>query len=127
MNSSLNLFLIGLGIGAFVAAAGGLIEYWLHLRRKREPFIGVPSCLLYTVGGLVLAGVVALITSLIVTGGVGPALLMGAGVLTGFYVGFMLLVATWLVLDRRRAVPDLTPTPDAKVQEDKHDSATPHA
>jgi len=99
--NNLNLFLIGLVIGIVVAVAGGLVEYGLHLRRKREPRFGVPGCLVYTVGGLIVAGVVALVASFVLTGGVGPALRLGLGVMAGFYGGFILLVSIWLLLETR--------------------------
>ena len=102
-SSNLTLFLIGLAIGGFVALLVGLVDYALHLRRNREPRFGVPGCLVYTVGGLIVAGVVAIIVSIITTGGPGPALLMGAGVLTGFYAGFILMVLIWLARDNMRA------------------------
>jgi hypothetical protein len=63
----------------------------------------VPSCLLYVTTGLGLAGLVAIIASLWLTGGIRPALLMGAGVLAGFYAGFILLLGIWLYFDSRRA------------------------
>lgn len=95
------LFVIGLIIGAGVAAIGGLIEYFLHLRRNREPRFGVPGCLVYAVGGLGLAGLAAIVTSFIVSGSAVPALIMGAGVLTGFYGGFILLVGLWFLIESR--------------------------
>jgi hypothetical protein len=100
--SNLDLFLIGLAIGVVVALAGGLIEYALHLRRNREPRFGVPGCLVYTIGGLILAGIVAVIGSLVLTGGIGPALYVGLGVMAGFYGGFILLVSVWLLLETLR-------------------------
>ena len=100
-SSNPRLFLIGLLIGVVVAVAGGLVEYVLHLRRKREPRFGVPGCLVYTVGGLIVAGMVALVASFVLTGGIGPALIMGLGVMAGFYGGFILLVSIWLLLETR--------------------------
>lgn len=114
-SSNLTLFLIGLAIGITVALSGGLIDYGLHLRRNREPTFGVPGCLVYTVGGLVLAGVVALIASLLVTGGVGAALIMGAGVMVGFYAGFMLLVGLWFLHDSVRQPAEKTMPSDSTV------------
>jgi hypothetical protein len=95
------LFVIGLILGIGVAAIGGLVEFFLHLRRNREPRFGVPGCLVYTVGGLALAGLAAIVTSFIVAGSIVPALIMGAGVLTGFYGGFILLVGLWFLIDAR--------------------------
>ncbi len=105
-SSNLTLFLIGLAIGAATAALGGVVEFGLHLRRRREPKFGVPGCLVYTIGGLILAGIVALIVSLIATGSLGPALVMGGGVLVGFYSGFILLVLLWFVRDSARGRAD---------------------
>jgi len=112
--NNLNLFLIGLVIGIVVAVAGGLVEYGLHLRRKREPRFGVPGCLVYTVGGLIVAGVVALVASFVLTGGVGPALRLGLGVMAGFYGGFILLVSIWLLLETRgtKKTTDFTDSTD---------------
>lgn len=114
--SNLNLFLIGLAIGITVALVGGLIEYALHLRRRRGPRFAVPGCLVYTIGGLILAGIVAMVASLVLTGGIGPALYMGLGVMAGFYGGFILLVSLWLLLETLRpsdenAVPSDSPLP----------------
>lgn len=101
-SSNLTFFLTGLAIGIVVALAGGMVEYFLHLRRRREPRFGVPGCLVYTIGGLILAGIVAIIASLVLTGGIGPALFMGLGVMAGFYGGFILLVSLWLLLETLR-------------------------
>lgn len=101
-SSNLTLFLIGLAIGAATAALGGVVDFVLHLRRQREPSFGVPGCLVYTIGGLILAGVVAIITSLILTGSIGPALIMGGGVLLGFYGGFIVLVGLWFARENAR-------------------------
>lgn len=101
--SNTTFFLIGLAIGVAAALVGGLVEYGLHLRRKGEPRFGVPGCLVYTIGGFILAGVVAIVASIILTGGVGPALYMGLGVMAGFYGGFIVLVSLWLLLETRRS------------------------
>lgn len=114
-SSNLTIFLIGLAIGIVVALAGGLVEYFLHLRRRREPRFGVPGCLVYTIGGLVLAGIVAIIASLVLTGGIGPALIMGLGVMAGFYSGFILLVSVWLLLETLRPSGDNTISSDSPI------------
>jgi hypothetical protein len=98
-NLSLTFFLVGLAIGSGTAFLGGLVEYLLHLRRNGRPRPGTPSCLLYAAGGLILAGIVASAASLLATGGLRPALIMGAGVMTGFYGGFILLVGLWFLID----------------------------
>jgi hypothetical protein len=103
LSSNSSLFLVGLGIGFLVALVGGAVEYRLHLRRDQMPVARVPGCLLYTIAGLIFAGIVAVVASLFLTGGVWAALVMGVGVLAGFYGGFILLVVLWLAIDRRRA------------------------
>lgn len=107
--SNLHLFLIGLAAGVGVAVVGGIIEYFLHLRRANGPRFGVPGCLVYTIGGLILAGVVALGISLYLTGSAVPALFVGLGVMAGFYGGFILLVALWLLLETLRPSADNKP------------------
>ena len=105
-SSNLTLFLIGLAIGAATAVLGGVVDCALHLRRRRGPNPGVPGCLVYTIGGLILAGLIALITSLVLTGSLGPALVIGGGVLLGFYAGFIVLVVLWFVRDSAHATSD---------------------
>jgi len=102
-SSNLTLFLIGLAIGTGTAVLGGVVDFVLHLRRQREPSFGVPGCLVYTIGGLILAGVAAIITSLVMTGSIGPALVIGGGVLLGFYGGFIVLVGLWFARENARA------------------------
>jgi hypothetical protein len=111
LGSNSSLFLIGLGLGLLVALGGGVVEYVLHLRRDQLPVARVPGCLLYTVAGLILAGLVAVIASLLLTGGIWAALIMGAGVLLGFYGGFIVLVALWLLIDSRTPPPASAPEP----------------
>jgi hypothetical protein len=97
-----SLFLIGIGIGLSIAFIGGLVEYWISLRPAvtEEPR-RLPSCLLFTTGGLAIAGIAAMIVSIIFNGGVWEALIMGGGVLIGFYAGFLLLFSLWLILNRQ--------------------------
>lgn len=102
-NASGSLFLIGGSIGFSVALLGAAADYWLHLRRGTAPARGMPGCLVYTIGGLVLAGIVALAASLLLTGGVWPALILGAGVLAAFYLGFIVLFLLWVLVEHRRA------------------------
>ena len=113
--SNLSLFLVGLAIGVAVAVAGGLVEYALHLRRNREPRWGVPGCLVYTVGGLILTGIIALIASRILTGGFGAAFFVGLGVMAGFYGGFIVLVSLWLFLETQRSTGDETISSDSSL------------
>lgn len=103
-NNELALLLSGAILGLAVAALGAAIDYRRNLSRiaqlhQRQN----PGCLIYVTAGLGLAGIIALIASFLLTGGVRPALFLGAGVLTGFYTGFILLLALWLLLDSRRA------------------------
>lgn len=111
--SNLILYLIGLAIGIVVALAGGLVEYILHLRRDEEPRFGVPGCIVYVIGGLVLSGIAAVIVSLVYTGSIRPALVVGVGVMTGFYGGFSLLVGLWFLLESLRPAEDTAMSSDS--------------
>lgn len=113
--SNLTLYLIGLAIGVGVALAGGLVEYLLHLRRDREPRFGMPGCIVYVIGGLILGGIAAVIVSLIYTGSIGPALIMGVGVMTGFYGGFSLLVGLWFLIESLRPAEDSSTSSDSSL------------
>jgi hypothetical protein len=101
-NNGTTLALTGALIGLVIAAVGAAVEYRLHLRPGAPPRSRVPGCLLYVATGLGLAGIVAIIASFVSTGSVWPALMMGAGVLAGFYSGFFLLLGVWLFFDSRR-------------------------
>ncbi len=103
--SNITLLLIGGGIGLTVAVVGAIIDYWLHLRPgKPTPSPGdprQPGCILFAIGGLTLTGVVALIASFVLTGGIWPALIIGLGTFIGFYAGFLALLIIWIKLDER--------------------------
>jgi len=57
--------------------------------------------LLFVTGGLAITGFAAIIVSAILNGGVGEALIVGVGVLSGFYTGFFILFSLWILLDRQ--------------------------
>jgi hypothetical protein len=57
----------------------------------------LPGCIMYVAGALGLVGLLAIIISLILIGSVLPAIILGAGVLLGFYSGFALLLLLYLV------------------------------
>jgi hypothetical protein len=48
----------------------------------------------------VLAGIIATGASILFNGGIQPALIVGAGVLGGFYLGFALLFVLWFLVER---------------------------
>lgn len=101
MHTNNLLFLISFGFGLGVALIGGLIEYWTNLRPgAAKNFRQRPSCLIFVGGGLAVAGIIAMIASAILNGTIGGALIVGAGVLVGFYSGFIILFGLWFLLER---------------------------
>jgi hypothetical protein len=101
LNPNISLFLIGTAIGLGTALIGGLIDYWVNLRPDRpDRSDRLPSCLFFIAGGLVIGGLAAIIGSFLLNGGISNALIMGAGVLIGFYTGFILLFGIWLWMNR---------------------------
>jgi hypothetical protein len=99
MNADSSLLTLGLGIGLVLAALGGLIEFLLATRnaapnQRRE----LPGCMLYMAGILALAGIIAVLGSFLLNRSVGPALLLGAGILGGFYAGFAILFLSYLAV-----------------------------
>ena len=97
---STGLFLVGTLIGVAVATIGALVDYWLSFRpsRRTARALRLPGCFVYVLGGLGLAGVLSGLVSLMSTGGIAAAMLMGLGVITGFYCTFLGLSAFWLLL-----------------------------
>lgn len=78
-----------------------MVEYWISLRPgANESVRRLPSCLLFVAGGLAAAGIVAIFTSFVFSGSIFEALVIGAGVLTGFYTGFIVLFSLWFFLNR---------------------------
>jgi hypothetical protein len=82
LNTNLTLLIIGTGIGLGIALIGGVAEYWLSLRSDTadEPR-KLPGCLIFVIGFLTLAGIVSTVASFLINGAIGPALILGAGVL----------------------------------------------
>ncbi len=101
LSTNLTLLIGGLGIGLGIALLGGVAEYRLSLRASADTGERrLPGCLLYVAGGLALAGIVSIAASLFSNGGIRPALVLGAGVLGGFYVGFIVLFIIWFLIER---------------------------
>lgn len=98
---NLDLFLIGGGFGLLVAVLGGLVEYRAHLKRPAAERAPV-AWFLIVAGFLCFLGLVAVALSLFFTSTVVPAVIMGAGVGTGFYLGFCTLLGIWLLIQRLR-------------------------
>ncbi|MFL7837975.1 MAG: hypothetical protein ACK2T4_02135 [Candidatus Promineifilaceae bacterium] len=101
MQTNSSLLFIGLAIGFGIAGIGGLVDYLLSRRRNnQENANNLPGCMLYFGGILGFLGVIAMIISLVTSHSLSPALLLGAGVLGGFYSGFALLIIGYLLVKR---------------------------
>ncbi len=102
VSPNLTLLLIGAGAGLTVALIGGLVEYWVSMRANGSAVQHrLPGCLFYVSGGLALAGIIAIAASVLFNRGIEPALVIGAGVLGGFYLGFAFLFALWFLVERQ--------------------------
>jgi purine-cytosine permease-like protein len=96
-----SILIIGLGIGFAIALIGGLIDYLLSKRKYNSQQTNhLPGCMLYVAGFLGFLGIISIIVSFIMSGSIGPALVLGAGVLGGFYSGFALLIMGYLLVKR---------------------------
>ena len=74
-----------------------MIDYWLGRRNKNSQQMSrLPGCMMYVAGGLGLVGLFAILISIIIVGTIVPAIILGAGVLGGFYTGFALLMLAYL-------------------------------
>lgn len=101
LQTDTSLLFFGLGIGFSIAIIGGLVDYLLSRRENNlQKTNYLPGCMLYIAGVLGLLGIISIITSLILSGGIGPAIMLGAGVLGGFYSGFALLIVLYLAINR---------------------------
>lgn len=101
MQSNSSVFLIGIGIGMSIAVLGAIVDYWLSNRNNTaQQARQLPGCMLYIAGALGLAGGLALVISFIMSGSLAPALVLGAGILSGFYAGFAALILLYLLFNR---------------------------
>ena len=88
---NLTLFLIGGAIGLISAVVGAVFDYFVNQQRSLYAENGLPGCMFIVAGSLGLAGVVATAVSLLLTHSVQTAVVIGLGVLTGFFIGFATL------------------------------------
>ena len=96
-----SILFIGLGIGFATALIGGLIDYLISKSKNNSQKTNhLPGCMLYVAGVLGFLGIISIIVSFIMSGSIGPALVLGAGVLGGFYSGFALLIMGYLLVKR---------------------------
>ena len=88
---NLTFFLIGGAIGLISAGIGAVFDYFVNQRRSLYAENGLPGCMFIVAGSLGLAGVAATAVSLLFTHSIQAAVVMGLGVLTGFFIGFATL------------------------------------
>ena len=95
---NLTFFLIGGGIGLASAIVGAVLDYFVNQRRDKPAENGPPGCMFIASGSLGVAGLCAIVVSLVLTGKIGAALVVGLGVLSGFFVGFATLFIVAVLL-----------------------------
>jgi hypothetical protein len=101
LHTDTSLLFTGLLIGTSIALIGGSIDYLISRRRnKLHKTNHLPGCMLYVAGMLGFLGIIAIVLSLIISRSLSPALILGAGVLGGFYAGFTVLMIGYLVIKR---------------------------
>ena len=97
---NLQSFLIGLGIGLVSAIIGAIVEYLIVRQQGTREAERLPGCMLLVSGGLGIIGLLAIGISLITSGEIGRMLVTGLGVGVGFFIGFVLMMLGWFVIDR---------------------------
>lgn len=101
LSENLNLFMIGLGIGLVCAVVGALVDFMMARRRGAEEN-HLPGCMLLMTGALGFVGVVMLGVSYLFYQTFLPAFWVGAGVMTGFFLGFTVLFFAALLISSRK-------------------------
>ena len=92
--------LAGAVFGFVVALLGGALDYRRLRSRDADRATGAPPLIMIAAGLLAFLGLVAFAVSLIVTGGIGPAVVMGIGVGIGFNCGFGVLFLLYMMTRR---------------------------
>ena len=96
-------FYLGSGVGLVCAMIGAAVEYKRARVRSRagQEDGQLPGCMIMMAGALGMAGGVAIVISLF-TDQLQRALLLGAGIGSGFLTGFLVLAGLWVLLVRER-------------------------
>lgn len=99
---NLQSFFIGLAVGLASAIIGAIVEYLIVRQRgdNKEETERLPGCMLLVSGALGGVGMMAIGISLLTSGEVVRMLITGLGVGTGFFLGFILMMAAWFLLNR---------------------------
>ena len=97
---NLQSFFIGLGLGLVSAIIGAIVEYLIVRQRGVREAERLPGCMLLVSGGLGGIGLLAIGFSLLTSGEVVRMLITGLGVGVGFFIGFVLMMLGWFVLNR---------------------------
>ncbi|MBK8987521.1 MAG: hypothetical protein IPM39_15830 [Chloroflexi bacterium] len=98
---NLTYFLVGGGIGLISAVVGAFVDYFVGRRRRNDEEDHPPGCMLVITGILGVIGLAAMAVSLLFGGMVRIAVVIGLGVLSGFFVGFAVLFVGALVSSGR--------------------------
>ena len=94
--------MIGGGCGLFCALLGAFVDYVLMRRREEDSDENLPGCMVIMVGMLGLVGLSVIAISFLLSGTVLPAIVVGAGVLVGFFCGFLVLFSIGVFLSSRQ-------------------------
>ncbi len=97
---NLTFFLIGGGIGLISAIVGAILDYFVIQRRGEPERSELPGCMFIASGSLGFAGMVALLLALLFAGTIRVAVVMGLGVLSGFFLGFVALFVGALLFSK---------------------------
>ena len=100
-NHAVIYFLIGGGIGLVSAIIGAFVDYSVGRKRGDAENDGRPGCMFIAAGGLGFVGLIAFLLSLLFTGTIRPALMMGLGVTSGFFIGFAVLFIGAILLSEK--------------------------
>jgi len=101
LNANVSPFIFSAWTGLGIALIGGFVEYIFTLRRGNS--VGsrqLPGCLLFVVGGLAIGAIISIVVSLLLGKGFRYGLILGSGVLSGFYFGFIFMFGLWFLLNR---------------------------
>ncbi len=92
-------FWMGFMVGVTSAVIGSIVE-WRLLRRQTKDVERVPGCMMLMAGGLGFVGALSILIGLIVRS-LPLVLLLGLGVITGFWLGFILMAIIWYLFVRQ--------------------------
>ncbi len=97
ISQDVEVILIGFGIGFVSSILGAMLQYWFSRRSEKTETTRFPGFVFLISGLLGLIGLCVIVISFF-SGWTRYAVYTGVGVISGFFVGFVVMLILWSLL-----------------------------